>query len=180
MGADPAGAGLAVRLLGPVEIGRAGGVIAPVAQPQQRVLLGLLGVAAGRMVSAEALVDGVWGEEWSPRREQNLHALVYQLRRRLAALEPGAAPGRGEGRLARAGGGYQLALAAGELDVGVFQDLAGRGPGGGAGRGHRGGAGARSAPRMEWLLHPAGDTPGAIRDFNMSWPRISVTSNQSR
>jgi DNA-binding SARP family transcriptional activator/tetratricopeptide (TPR) repeat protein len=127
MGTDSAGAGLAVRLLGPVEIGRAGGVVAPVAQPQQRVLLGLLAVAAGRMVSAEALVDGVWGEEWSPRREQNLHALVYQLRRRLAALEPGAGPGCGGGRLARAGGGYQLALAAGELDVAVFQDLAGRG-----------------------------------------------------
>ena len=63
------------------------------------MLLGLLGVAAGRVVSVEALVDGVWGEEWSPGREKNLHALVYQLRRRLAGLEPGgcgaAGPGRG-------------------------------------------------------------------------------------
>jgi DNA-binding SARP family transcriptional activator/tetratricopeptide (TPR) repeat protein len=127
MGADPAGAGLAVRLLGPVEIGRASGAAARVAQPQQRVLLGLLTVAAGRMVSAEALVDGVWGEEWSPRREGNLHVLVYQLRRRLAALEPEEGQGRGGGRLARAGGGYQLAMGAGELDVAVFQDLAERG-----------------------------------------------------
>ena len=83
-----------VALLGPVELGPAGGVMAPVAQPRLRVLLGLLGVAAGRVVSAEALVDGVWGEEWSPGREQNLHALVYQLRRRLAALEPGVAATR--------------------------------------------------------------------------------------
>ena len=122
MGGDRAGVGLAVALLGPVEIGSAGGVMAPVGQPRLRVLLGLLGVAGGRMVTAEALVDGLWGEEWSPEREKNLHALVYQLRRRLAALEP-----EGAARLARAGAGYCLALGPGELDVAVFGDLAGRG-----------------------------------------------------
>jgi len=95
----------------------------PVAQPRLRVLLGLLGMAGGRMVSAEALVDGLWGEEWSPGREKNLHALVYQLRRRLAGLE---ADKRGA-RLARAGSGYRLVLGPGELDVEVFRDLARRG-----------------------------------------------------
>jgi DNA-binding SARP family transcriptional activator len=89
MGGDRSDAGLVVALLGPVEVGPAGGVISPVAQPRLRVLLGLLGVVDGRVVTAEALVDGLWGEEWSPGRERNLHALVYQLRRRLAALEPG-------------------------------------------------------------------------------------------
>ena len=122
MGGDRADADLAVALLGPVEIGSAGGVMTPVAQPRLRVLLGLLGVAGGRMVTAEALVDGLWGEEWSPTRERNLHALVYQLRRRLAGLEPG-----GGARLVRAGAGYRLALGPGELDVAVFGDLAGRG-----------------------------------------------------
>ena len=112
-----------VALLGPVEIGPAGGVLAGVPQPRLRVLLGLLAVAMGRVVSAEALVDGVWGEDWSPRREQNLHALVYQLRQRLTALEPV----KGGTRLVRAGAGYRLVLEAGELDVAVFRDLAGRG-----------------------------------------------------
>jgi DNA-binding SARP family transcriptional activator len=121
MGGDRAAAGLVVALLGPVEIGPAGGVVTPVAQPRLRVLLGLLAVAAGRVVSAEALVGGVWGQEWPPGREKNLHTLVYQLRRRLAALEPG-----GGARLARAGAGYRLALEPGELDVEVFRDLAGR------------------------------------------------------
>ena len=95
----------------------------PVAQPRLRVLLGLLGVAGGRMVTAEALVDGLWGEEWSPARERNLHVLVYQLRRRLAALEPV----KGGARLARAGAGYRLVLDPGELDRDVFRDLAERG-----------------------------------------------------
>ena len=122
MGRDPAG-GVVVALLGPVEIGPAGGVMTPVAQPRLRVLLGLLGVAGGRVVAAEALVDGVWGEEWSPGREKNLHALVYQLRRRLTLLEPE----KGGARLARAGTGYRLILGPGELDVTVFRDLAGRG-----------------------------------------------------
>ena len=122
MGGDRADASL-VALLGSVEIGSAGGVMTPVAQPRLRVLLGLLGVADGRVVTAEALVDGLWGEEWSPTRERNLHALVYQLRRRLAALEPG----KGGARLVRVGAGYRLALGPGELDVAVFGDLAGRG-----------------------------------------------------
>jgi predicted ATPase/DNA-binding SARP family transcriptional activator len=127
MGGDLADARLMVALLGPVELGPAGGVMAPVAQPRLRVLLGLLGVAVCRVVSVEALVDGVWGEQWSPGREQNLHALVYQLRRRLAGLEPGAGPGRGAARLVRAGAGYRLAVGPGELDVAVFTALAGRG-----------------------------------------------------
>jgi DNA-binding SARP family transcriptional activator len=109
MGGDCADAGLVVALLGPVEIGRAGGAMTPVAQPRLRVLLGLLGVAAGRVVSTEALVDGVWGEQWSPGREKNLHTLVYQLRQRLAAL----GPDKGGARLARAGAGYRLVLGPG-------------------------------------------------------------------
>ena len=123
MGGDGADAGLVVALLGSVEIGPVGGVLMPVAQPRLRVLVGLLGVVGGRVVTAEALVDGLWGEEWSPGRERNLHALVYQLRRRLAALEPD----KGGARLARAGAGYRLALGPGELDVAVFRDLASRG-----------------------------------------------------
>ena len=97
MGRDAVDARVMVGLLGPVEIGLSGGPAAPVAQPRLRVLLGLLAVAGGRLVGTEALVDGLWGEEWSPGREKNLHSLVYQLRRRLAALEPGAGPGRGAG-----------------------------------------------------------------------------------
>src|SRR3982074_804906 len=100
MGTDPAGAAL---WGGPLGRAARGG------RPRVRVLVG---VAGGRVVTAEALVAGVWGEDWSPRREQNLHTLVYQLRRRLAALEPG----KTGTRLVRAGAGYRLVLRPAELD----------------------------------------------------------------
>src|SRR6266550_2228769 len=122
MGGDAMEARVMVGLLGPVEIGPAGGVMAPVAQPRLRVLLGLLSVVAGRVVTAESLVDGLWGEEWSPSREKNLHSQMSALRRRLEQVAP-----RGGGRLARSGAGYRLVLGPGELDVAVFQDLACRG-----------------------------------------------------
>src|SRR5215472_17283465 len=122
MRGDAVDARVMVGLLGPVEVGPAGGVLAPVAQPRLRVLLGLLSVAAGRLVTAESLVDGLWGEEWSPGREKNLHSQVSALRRRLEQAEPG-----GGGRVARTGAGYRLVLSRGELDVAVFRDLAGRG-----------------------------------------------------
>ena len=97
------------------------------------------GWRAGRMVTAEALVDGLWGEESSPGREQNLHALVYQLRRRLAALNPERAT-RG------AAGKGRARLPAGPRSRGAGRGRVPRpgspGSGGGAGRGHRRGAGA--------------------------------------
>ena len=123
MDGDHSGGGLVVALLGPVEIGRATGVMTGVPQPRLRVLLGLLGAAAGRVISGEALVDGLWGEEWSPRRELNLHGQVSALRRRLEQVEPG----RGGARLARVGPGYRLALGPGELDSEAFGGLAGQG-----------------------------------------------------
>src|SRR5262249_41505352 len=78
----------------------------------------------------------------SPGREKNLHALVYQLRRRLAALEPGAAPGRGGARLVRAGAGDRLALEAGGVGGGGVSPPGGGGGGGGWGRAGGGGGGA--------------------------------------
>jgi predicted ATPase/DNA-binding SARP family transcriptional activator len=115
--------GLVVGLLGPVEVASAGGGMAGAARPMLRVLVALLGVSAGRVVPDEALVDGLWGEEWSRERVQNLHTHVSALRRLLAAGERG----RGEPRVVRSGGGYRLAVAETEVDAGLFRSLAGRG-----------------------------------------------------
>ena len=122
-GVAVAGRGLVVGLLGPVEVVSAGGGLVGVAQPMLRKLVAMLGVMAGRVVPDEALVDGLWGEEWSREREQNLHTHVSALRRLLAAGQPG----RGGGRVVRSGGGYRLVAAEAEVDAGLFRSLAGQG-----------------------------------------------------
>ena len=121
-GAAVAGRGLVVGLLGPVEVVSPGGGLVGVAQPMLRKLVAMLAVMAGRVVPDEALVDGLWGEEWSREREQNLQTHVYALRQLLAAAEPGA-----RSRVVRSGGGYRLVLADDEVDAGLFQVLAARG-----------------------------------------------------
>jgi DNA-binding SARP family transcriptional activator len=117
-GAGSAG-GLAVGLLGPVEVGRGSGPMASVPQPMLRVLLALLGVAAGRVITAEALVHELWAEDGSASRIRNLHSQISALRRRLEEVEPG----RGKSRLLHTGGGYRLELDDGGLDAQLFQAL---------------------------------------------------------
>src|SRR6516164_6544717 len=114
--AGAVGGGPVVGLLGPVEVATAAGGLAGVARPMLRVLVAMLGVTAGRVVPDEALVDGLWGEEGSREREQNLHTHVSALRRLLAA----AGPGRDGPRVARSGGGYRLVVAEAEVDAGLF------------------------------------------------------------
>lgn len=113
---------LRVRLLGPVEV-MAAGKLAAITQPGLRALLALLALSANRAVSESVLIDGLWHDELARPREGNLHAQVYQLRRRLAAMEPG----RGSSRLLTRPPGYQLVLGPEESDLSLFTDLATRG-----------------------------------------------------
>jgi DNA-binding SARP family transcriptional activator len=122
-GAGATGRGLVIGLLGSVEVVSPSGTLVGIAQPMLRILVAMLGVASGRVVTDEALVDGLWGEEWSRHRERNLHTHVSALRRRLEAAEPG----RGRARLMRSGGGYRLVLNETELDAALFRSLAARG-----------------------------------------------------
>jgi DNA-binding SARP family transcriptional activator/tetratricopeptide (TPR) repeat protein len=122
MNGESADGGLVVGLLGPVEVVTPGGGLAGVAQPMLRVLVAMLAVMAGRAVPDEALVDGLWGEEWSRKREQNLQTHVHTLRRLLAEAEPGSGS-----RVLRSGGGYRLVLTDSEVDAGLFRSLAARG-----------------------------------------------------
>lgn len=113
---------LQVRLLGPVEIFVAGQPVL-ITQPGLRALLALLALSANRVVSESALIDGLWRDEVPRPREGNLHAQVYQLRRRLTAMEPD----RASSRLATRPPGYQLTLGPVESDVALFAGLAARG-----------------------------------------------------
>jgi DNA-binding SARP family transcriptional activator/tetratricopeptide (TPR) repeat protein len=113
---------LHVRLLGPVEVLTAD-QLAPITQPGLRALLALLTLSANRVVSESVLIDGLWRDEVDRPREGNLHAQVYQLRRRLVAMEPG----RDSPRLITRPPGYQLMLGPAESDLAMFSALAAAG-----------------------------------------------------
>ncbi len=113
---------LHVRLLGPVEI-LAAGRPAPITQQGLRALLALLTLSANRVVSEAGLIEGLWRDEVTRPREGNLHAQVYQLRKRLIAMEPD----RGSPRLVTRPPGYQLTLGPAESDLVMFAALTSRG-----------------------------------------------------
>ncbi len=111
------GAGRIVRvdiaLLGPLELrGRTGEVI-PVAGARLRALLILLALDAGRVVTADRLVDGVWDDDPPAASANALQALVSRLRRATPELVIEAAPH-----------GYRLCVEPEQVDAHRFTRLA--------------------------------------------------------
>ncbi|MGC4748756.1 BTAD domain-containing putative transcriptional regulator [Micromonospora sp. DT201] len=103
------------RILGPTQVLLADGRELPVGGPRLRALLALLLLDAGRMVSAERLIDGLYGEH-PPRGAANaLQSQVSRLRQALSAehnpveLHPG---------------GYRLAVDPDDVDAYRFEQLA--------------------------------------------------------
>ena len=92
---------------------------------QQRALLALLLLHANEIVSADLLIDGLWGERPPPSALNALHVKVSRLRRALAV---GADP-RSDGVLVTRGRGYMLRVETGELDVDRFRGLLEQGRG---------------------------------------------------
>ena len=97
------------RVLGPVEA-LLDGTPAALGAPKQRGLLALLLVNRRRVVSAEQLVDGLWGEAPPTSAVQSLQVYVHGLRRALGA-----------DRIATAGRGYRAVVAEEELDLDRFE-----------------------------------------------------------
>jgi DNA-binding SARP family transcriptional activator len=94
-----------IRLIGPVEIDSSGSVV-EIGPPQQRLLAAALAVDAGRLVTAESLIDRIWDHAPGGAR-RTLHVLVSNLRRVLAQVsgrEPDAVT------VVRRSGGYVLRL----------------------------------------------------------------------
>ncbi|MEJ3744234.1 tetratricopeptide repeat protein [Actinomycetes bacterium KLBMP 9797] len=108
-----------LRVLGPVEM-HAGGHVLDSGRPQQQVLLAVLAVEAGRLVSAESLMDRVSGQAPPKRASQLLHTHITRIRRMLErAEEIGGDPVR----LARRTGGYMLEMPPHQVDVHRFYQL---------------------------------------------------------
>jgi DNA-binding SARP family transcriptional activator len=99
------------RILGPLEV-TAGGVPVGINGRNQRSLLTLLLLRANETVSAERLINEMWGEQPPKTAGTSLQNAVSQLRK---ALGPDV--------LLTKAPGYVLAIQAGQLDLGRFEQL---------------------------------------------------------
>ena len=100
-----------VRLFGELEV-LAGGVPVPVRGAKLRALLAVLALRRGQPVSADRLIDVLWGGGQAANPANALQAQIGQLRR---ALGPAA--------IVTSEAGYALAAGPGEVDVVRFEQL---------------------------------------------------------
>ena len=107
------------QILGPCEAYQDGSPL-PLGGVKQRALLAALLLDAGRVVSADKLIDDLWGEEAPFQARHNLQELVSQLRKTLRTA------GTGDYIVTRASG-YVIELAPGELDLHRFELLVSEG-----------------------------------------------------
>ena len=105
-----------LRLLGPVQVARAGRETG-LGGPRPRAVLALLVLQAGRVVPAGRLVEEVWRGSPPPGAAKTLRSYVSRLR---PVLAPDAA-------LEARGGGYVLSVDPGVVDAVRFEQLAGAG-----------------------------------------------------
>ena len=108
-----------LRLMGPFELEMSKQALV-LSGRGERALCALLGLSAGRVVAASALVEAMWSEEQLPRDPLNaLQLRVSKLRRALATAG-------GPDRLSRESAGYRLSIDRADVDVHCFTDLVAR------------------------------------------------------
>src|ERR1700730_8227030 len=90
----------------------AGGVAVPGRGAKQRALLALLALQRGQPVSADRLIDVLWGDGQAANPANALQAQIGQLRRTL-----------GPAAILTTEAGYALAAGPGEVDVVRFEQL---------------------------------------------------------
>src|ERR1700751_5911233 len=112
---DPDVLALRFGVLGPLRVWR-GDIPVDLGPVQQRVVLAVLALQAGRPVGRQQMINAVWGET-PPRDAVNLvQRHVSGLRRVLEPGRPGHAP---SDLLTWTDAGYLLTLPAGALDLGI-------------------------------------------------------------
>jgi predicted ATPase/DNA-binding SARP family transcriptional activator len=104
-----------VRLFGELEASLAG-VPVPVRGAKQRALLALLALQRGQPVSADRLIDVLWGDGQAAHPANALQAQVGQLRRTF-----------GPAAIVTTEAGYALAIGPGDVDVVRFEQLVAQG-----------------------------------------------------
>jgi DNA-binding SARP family transcriptional activator len=101
------------RILGPLEVVAVDGPL-PLGGPKQRSLLALLLLHANEVVSADSLIDRLWGGKAPPTAAKILQVQVWRLRKTL-----------GRDALITRPPGYLLRLDLDELDLARFERLVG-------------------------------------------------------
>ncbi|MFJ4863561.1 tetratricopeptide repeat protein [Streptomyces sp. NPDC088748] len=114
-----------VGALGPLMVWTGDGEPLAVTGARARRLLARLLVEPGRPVSADRLVDALWGGPDAAMPRHPYASLQGQVSRLRAALGR-AAPADGRSRLVHDASGYRLDLASGELDAQRFAELVAR------------------------------------------------------
>ena len=104
-----------VRLLGQLEAVE-GGAILPVRGAKQRALLTILALQRGQPVSADRLIDVLWGDGEAANPANALQAQIGQLRRTLGATA-----------IVTSEAGYALGIAPDDLDAARFERLVAEG-----------------------------------------------------
>ncbi len=112
----PYGGSVEVRLFGQLEAVQEG-VAVPVRGTRQRALLALLALQRGQPVSADRLIDALWGDGRAANPANALQAQIGQLRRTLGAAA-----------IVTTEAGYALAVGPDDVDVLRFEQLVGEGP----------------------------------------------------
>ena len=107
-----------IRLLGPVQV-RAGGRLVDVGAARQRCVLTVLLLEANRPVSADQLVERVWGDGPLPDRPRRAVQIYVSLLRRALASVDGVT-------LARQSGGYLIDVDEQYVDAHAFRALIGQ------------------------------------------------------
>ena len=102
-----------IRLLGELEVLDDAGRIVTISGAKLRALLAVLALRAGRAVSADQLVDALWGEEPPAAVRNGLQGLVSKLRRALGSTS----------LVSIRAGGYALELPPDAVDAHRFERL---------------------------------------------------------
>jgi predicted ATPase/DNA-binding SARP family transcriptional activator/Tfp pilus assembly protein PilF len=105
------------RILGPLEVDEGGQAI-PIVGDRQRALLAILLIHANEPVSADELIDELWGDHAPASPRKGLQVQVSRLRKAL---------GEGSARLVTQPNGYLLHVEPGELDLDRCERLAQQG-----------------------------------------------------
>ncbi|MEU6698685.1 BTAD domain-containing putative transcriptional regulator [Pseudonocardia sp. NPDC046786] len=106
-----------VEVLGPVRLSTDEGVPVEVAERKLRLLLVSLVVSSGEPVSADVLIDRLWGERLPADPKKVLRAKLSHLRTALERAQPG-----GRDLLVHTPVGYRLAAETGVVDAERFKD----------------------------------------------------------